>query len=912
MDTYTYEYGTWTPNSDPAQSIFTAGSGIAVRVKITHGTVDSPAGIANKTLQDSTVYDSRGCRVYLTQAVYTADGYETFAWTANTFDELRRRISERKSNNELTEYTWNCCQKTSETLPDGTQYTYVYDDLKRLISKTKVGIGNQPDLVTTYQYDAANRKISETIIGGELSTMATWEYNLAGQLEEETNHQGLITTYAYVQGVNSGSNCKGKTTTITNPGGFTTIEQTYCSGQLSAMTGTAQVSEYYDIGVNEDGSLWNKTYIGGANSLRWIKKTTNPLYALILFEKSGFNGTIRQEFFYNSKKQLIKMTKTGVAATLYEYDSLGSLIRKGLDIDKNGVLDIVGNDRVLDFERNINATWDTKITKIYGENGSATATVNSVQKQRMGGWTNNLTQEIQEIDIHGNTIIMTQEINRLAKKQTINILYPNSNITEQTIIVNGVKQSTRTPSNLTINYEYDGLERLVSITKPRIGTSSITYHNAAGKKGLIATIADAIGNTTTYDYDTVTGRLLWKKNALNQYIRYAYNNRGQVIHIWGDVQYPVEFDYDLFGQQTTMRTFRTNATWNGVTWPTEVTGELTTWTFDDASGLITAKTDAANKSVIYAYSIDGKLTKRTWARGTTTNYFYDVATGELINIDYENDTTNIAYTYNRLGQVMTIQDAAGTRSFLYNNTFDLVKETITGIYSKELNYTYTDTGMRGQPLSLSIGNAFNHSYNYDSHGRLNKITTPMGEFNYVYLPNSDLIAQMTRPNMITTTWEYEQHHNIITQVNNGNINIFDYTNNALGNHLSMRKSGVSFSSPETITYAYNARNEIIAATSNQDATYNSSYSYDSIGNRLFYEQGETTTSYTTNILNQYILINTEQPTYDPDGNMLTRNGWTQVWNEENRLIEITNDNERLTFTYDYMGRRIEKNVCTGY
>lgn len=912
MDTYTYEYGTWTPNSDPAQSIFTPGSGIAVRVKITHGTVDSPAGIANKTLQDSTVYDSRGCRVYLTQAVYTADGYETFAWTANTFDELRRRISERKSNNELTEYTWNCCDKASEILPDGTQYTYIYDDLKRLISKTKVGIGNQPDLVTAYQYDAANRKISETITGGALSTMATWEYNLAGQLEKETNHQGLITTYTYVQGINSGSNCKGKTTTITNPGGFTTIEQTYCSGQLSAITGTAQVPEYYDAGINEDGSLWNKIYIGRADSARWSKTTTNLLNFVILNEKSGFNGIVTQQSFYNTKNQLIKTTQTGSAPTLFEYNTLGNVVRSGLDVDNNGTLDLASDDFIADIEISIDNSWETVVNKVYGTANSATATTFSVKKQRLSGFAASVVAETQIIDIHGNVTTQTQMIDRSNKTTTVMAKTPASSVEARAITINGLKMSERSTSNLTTTYAYDGLERLVSVTEPRIGVTTITYHTTAGKNGLKATVTNAAGNMTTYDYDTTTGWLLWKKNALNQYTRYAYNAYGQLTNIWGDTQYPVQFGYDQFGQNTTMRTYRMNAAWNGTTWPTDVIGDLTTWTYDEASGLVTAKTAANNKSVTYTYTVDGKLATRTWARGIVTTYTYSSTTGKLLNVDYTDDTPDITYTYNRLGQQVTIQDVAGTRMFAYNSTFDLIKETINGIYSKEINRTYTTSGMKGRISGMSIGDVQNYIYSYDDYGRINKISTPAGEFNYTRLDNSDLVSQMTRPNGATTTWSYELNRNLITQVQNGTISIFDYTNNAIGNRISVSRSGSAFATPDTLNYTYNSRGEVTGATSDENAAYNYAYNFDPIGNRLTASLTGIGYNYTANALNQYTAITsgniTSDPTYDFDGNMLTRDGWTQTWNGENRLTEMVRNDTRLTFSYDYLGRRIEKKV----
>ncbi len=37
-------------------------------------------------------------------------------------------------------------------------------------------------------------------------------------------------------------------------------------------------------------------------------------------------------------------------------------------------------------------------------------------------------------------------------------------------------------------------------------------------------------------------------------------------------------------------------------------------------------------------------------------------------------------------------------------------------------------------------------------------------------------------------------------------------------------------------------------------------------------------------------------------------GWTQVWNGENRMVETYKGIDRLTFQYDYMGRRVEKCV----
>ena len=74
------------------------------------------------------------------------------------------------------------------------------------------------------------------------------------------------------------------------------------------------------------------------------------------------------------------------------------------------------------------------------------------------------------------------------------------------------------------------------------------------------------------------------------------------------------------------------------------------------------------------------------------------------------------------------------------------------LISKDLNKSYTATGMKGQIQGFAIGDVQNYTYTYDDYGRINKITTPMGDFNYTRLANSDLISQMTRSNGVTSSW----------------------------------------------------------------------------------------------------------------------------------------------------------------
>ena len=67
----------------------------------------------------------------------------------------------------------------------------------------------------------------------------------------------------------------------------------------------------------------------------------------------------------------------------------------------------------------------------------------------------------------------------------------------------------------------------------------------------------------------------------------------------------------------------------------------------------------------------------------------------------------------------------------------------------------------------------------------------------------------------------------------------------------------------------------------------------------------------------FVAQNPESYTYDADGNLTSDGRWTNFWDGENRLINITSlastptaSQYRLAFMYDYQGRRIQKIVST--
>ena len=122
---------------------------------------------------------------------------------------------------------------------------------------------------------------------------------------------------------------------------------------------------------------------------------------------------------------------------------------------------------------------------------------------------------------------------------------------------------------VTNRFEYDALDRRVATIDGRDNRTVYAYNE---KNNLVST-TDAVGAVTAYGYD-VMGQTVAVTNALGNVINYAYDLRGSKTYE-GGATYPVRYTYDVFGNKTSMTTYRKEA--SGV-------GDTTTWAYDEASG----------------------------------------------------------------------------------------------------------------------------------------------------------------------------------------------------------------------------------------------------------------------------------------------------------------------------------------
>ena len=162
-------------------------------------------------------------------------------------------------------------------------------------------------------------------------------------------------------------------------------------------------------------------------------------------------------------------------------------------------------------------------------------------------------------------------------------------------------------------------------------TTRTTYDNF----GRVTSTIDALGYATTSGYDAL-GRQTSVTDPLTNAVTTAYDAEGRVVSQRG-ATYPVDYTYDAYGNKVSMTTYRNESLANG---------DTTRWLYDEPSGCMTNKVYADGKGPRYDYTPDGKLARRTWARGVVTDYTYD-SSGQLVLTTYSDDTPPVSLAYNR-------------------------------------------------------------------------------------------------------------------------------------------------------------------------------------------------------------------------------------------------------------------------
>ncbi|OXM13368.1 RHS repeat domain-containing protein [Paenibacillus herberti] len=275
------------------------------------------------------------------------------------------------------------------------------------------------------------------------------------------------------------------------------------------------------------------------------------------------------------------------------------------------------------------------------------------------------------------------------------------------------------------------------------------------------------------------------------------------------------------------------------------------------SGELKTLTKDKQSLITFHYNDTGSLTAADRANGISTAASYEAGKDQLRSYGtYQKDKTPIyeqTFTYDRNGNVETIQSQQGTVRYTYDEKDQLTKEVLAD--GTEISYTYDKLGNRTSKSILKAGQTtsttytFNNkgsqlsavngqAYSYDENGNL----LSDGKNSYAY----DVLDQLTEVKdtsgkVIFKASYDEQGRRIQTVTAKGTTNYFYEGNRVLyetdaSNRITVRYIWDEEDNPvamdgQTYSYHLNGHGDVVRLT---DSTGNvvAAYEYDAWGNIL--------------------------------------------------------------------------------
>ena len=513
-----------------------------------------------------------------------------------------------------------------------------------------------------------------------------------------------------------------------------------------------------------------RVYYGNNNALRYAE------YGYVFKDKDRNKKCYIQQLTRN--RTVDKSSKTDAVAT-YTYNSSNSLSKTttsyGTDITDE-----------IKFENYTELGKPKKITTTRTQSGQSFSYSLSYT-----------------YDNYGNTLTETDSRNGV--KTTC--AYDSKNHTNVTSV-------NETGLNTTTTYTYDATKRFVTKQSveykngPKLETAT-TYD----KLGRPLTETDANGLQTKYMYDNF-GQLAVVTSPDGDYTATAYGwtkdgsitNYVKTKNRIGDTE---TIYYDALGREVR----RINS-------PAGGTAE-TVNTYYLSNGKVNYTQSSVNGQTKYAYDNSGDVSSIT-SRGGTVNY---------INTGSSQQTTingvSTIKTYNKLGQVIKVSDAAGT-----------------------IEYTYHPCG---SPLTIKAAGATT-TMEYDNYGRQTKLTDPdAGTTTYEY----DRLGRLTKQKDargVTTSIAYDGLGREITrtEIQGSTTRKVTTTYNTAKPHIGLVKSQTDSYSGITTSYTYDGYGRLLTKTDKiDDKDYKLTYGYDNYGRHIetTYPSGEHLTyAYSGNYL----------------------------------------------------------------
>ncbi|WP_153977327.1 RHS repeat-associated core domain-containing protein [Paenibacillus xylanilyticus] len=527
--------------------------------------------------------------------------------------------------------------------------------------------------------------------------------------------------------------------------------------------------------------------------------------------------------------------------------------------------------------------------------------------------------------------------------------------------------SSTDESGRSTEYRYDALGRTVKVTKTDGSVLRASYDDVVNR----ITVTDENGQ-----------RRVTKWNALGQQIETGYYQGDNYVIL-------SRIGYDPYGRPTWSEDASGNRTrleydvWNRIMSTIEADGSTTTVKHNDANRAATI-TDAEGYMQVQTFDpwghvvqiqekaqqeselsvlqkltydpISGKLLKETDGKGQVTAYDYDIQ-GQLTLVTSANGEQT-RYSYDVSGNLVTTTDAAGN---VEQNRFDEMGRRIQTT-DKQGNTTksyYNPDGTLDRFVDRN-GNTFTYAYDVlgnllakssskesirftvDRAGKRTSMIDQTGTTTYAYYEATEQLKQITYPDGLQTTFEYDVNGNRTSMT--GPFGIIVYYGYDTMNRLT--SIGTSKNNPDKhysyylngLTREVTAKNGVqdlkmyqgldlvrINQVRNQMSLDSFTYDYDSNKNIVTRVQGDTMDEFSYDKLDRILTstVNQEKYTYDQQGNRLTLSSGLNLnivdsdytYDMRDRLTTVEKNGVQVNYKYNgdnLLVERVENSNVTRY
>lgn len=606
----------------------------------------------------------------------------------------------------------------------------------------------------------------------------------------------------------------------------------------------------------------------------WTNKT-KKVTTITELEEGGFqlttpSNTIKR---YNVDGQLIEKHERNNNSTFFAYSD-GVLTSIGDAFGRNITLNYDDNNRLQSLTTAIG-----NISYSYDDNENLTSVIQADGSSKMYLYED-------PNDVHNLTGIIDESGTRTltvgydSKDRVTSSAFSDGAEAVTIVYQAGYKRVVTDSLGVSSTYQLEvmhGVVKVSSYTGPgcaSCGSDSGTSYIYNSRQQVISS-TDALGNVTTYQYDTKGNRTQVTKGtdtSLEHTTSYTYHPDTNLVASTSQssIANPGEMStssmvYDTSGNllsrtesgfvgteaisRSTSYTYDTYGRVSSINGPRIDVNDITTLTYYPNTleeglnrGFLHTVSNSLNQTTTYSnYTVFGKAATITNPTSTTTMTFdtmgrvltrtsndkitsstYDI-TGKLKRIDMP-DGRFVTYTYNTGGQTVRVEDSMGNAlTYAYDSKAQKSKEEVrdqADEIKRFISYEYDESGHLKKTIQPD---ASYEEQNYDEVGNLVSQINSMGQQTDYGYDALGRLTTVTSPGEVNTSYSYDSQNNLISVTDGeGRQTIFTYDDLGRKTNRTSPDSGLT-------SYQYDQAGNLISSTNANDVT--TSYEYDVL-NRL--------------------------------------------------------------------------------